>query len=300
MELSRVADRQTLELIKEFVMNFNTESNPYDMLEELEPMIAQASAGPEQEPVAWVNPSVMARLKSGYSAPACELSPNRQEHYGTTFPLYTHADPSEVERLRDALIDIISKVKGSRTVTRRLMWIERRAQSALEGKEWVKQVFMMPDPRMQEGKAERLRFEVKKFRSDLETATQRADAAERKLGEAVGLLRRAYQGKPADLIGLPGAVAALLSASAEPAKCCTPTAEERQLLANGDYRPEELWGGDRPTCPKCVNQPDQYTIGDLTFERVFKASGLTNLSDMQAVLNQVERALAKGSDGEPK
>lgn len=66
----------------------------------LNALIAQASAAPEQEPVAWVNPSVMARLKSGYSAPACELSPNRQDSYGTTFPLYTHADPSEVAQLR--------------------------------------------------------------------------------------------------------------------------------------------------------------------------------------------------------
>lgn len=37
-------------------------------------------------------------------------------------------------------------------------------------------------------------------------------------------------------------------------KCCEPTAEELELLKNGDYRPEELWGGSRPTCPKCINQ----------------------------------------------
>lgn len=36
-------------------------------------------------------------------------------------------------------------------------------------------------------------------------------------------------------------------------ECCTPTHEEKQLLANGDYTPEELWGGNRPTCPKCIN-----------------------------------------------
>lgn len=39
------------------------------------------------------------------------------------------------------------------------------------------------------------------------------------------------------------------------AACCTPTAEELQLLTNGEYRPEELWGGDRPTCPKCFGKP---------------------------------------------
>lgn len=34
-------------------------------------------------------------------------------------------------------------------------------------------------------------------------------------------------------------------------ECCTPTAEERASLAAGDCTPEELWGGSRPTCPKC-------------------------------------------------
>jgi len=34
-------------------------------------------------------------------------------------------------------------------------------------------------------------------------------------------------------------------------QCCKPTAEEEALLASGEYRPEELWGGSRPTCPKC-------------------------------------------------
>lgn len=34
-------------------------------------------------------------------------------------------------------------------------------------------------------------------------------------------------------------------------KCCVPTADEEVLLATGEYTPEELWGGPRPTCPKC-------------------------------------------------
>ncbi len=38
-------------------------------------------------------------------------------------------------------------------------------------------------------------------------------------------------------------------------------------------------------------EPERFTIGDLTHERVFKAAGLTNLSDMQAVLDAVEAAL---------
>ncbi len=87
------------------------------------------------------------------------------------------------ESLRDALEDIIKKTKGSRTVTRRLMWIEGRAQSALEGKDWARQVFMMPDPRNSAPKAERLGKEVSTLRYEL-------GEAERKLGDALQLLRR--------------------------------------------------------------------------------------------------------------
>lgn len=36
--------------------------------------------------------------------------------------------------------------------------------------------------------------------------------------------------------------------------CCEPTAEESQLLADGDCTPEELWGGSRPTCPECIEK----------------------------------------------
>lgn len=39
-------------------------------------------------------------------------------------------------------------------------------------------------------------------------------------------------------------------------KCCVPTPEEEALLASGDYRPEELWGGSRPTCPNCIGTGD--------------------------------------------
>jgi hypothetical protein len=44
-----------------------------------------------------------------------------------------------------------------------------------------------------------------------------------------------------------------MAASAEPSapKCCEPTADELASLAAGDYTPEELWGGSKPTCPKC-------------------------------------------------
>lgn len=38
-------------------------------------------------------------------------------------------------------------------------------------------------------------------------------------------------------------------------------------------------------------EPVGFLIGDQTMERVFKAAGLTNLSDLQAVMDAVERAL---------
>lgn len=40
-------------------------------------------------------------------------------------------------------------------------------------------------------------------------------------------------------------------------------------------------------------EPPQYTIGDLTLKHVFEESGLTNLSDLQAVLDAVEAALTE-------
>lgn len=35
----------------------------------------------------------------------------------------------------------------------------------------------------------------------------------------------------------------------------------------------------------------KYIVGDVTYEKVFKANGIENLSDMQAVLDAVEKAL---------
>lgn len=35
--------------------------------------------------------------------------------------------------------------------------------------------------------------------------------------------------------------------------CCVPTARDLELLNSGEYTPEELWGGSRPTCPACIN-----------------------------------------------
>ena|SRR6218665_3560064 len=65
----------------------------------------------------------------------------------------------------------------------------------------------------------------------------------------------------------------------------------------------EPWLSELPAGAKCwlsmayeleefrEKQAHQYQVGDLTMERVFRATGLENLSDMQAVLDAVENAL---------
>lgn len=40
-----------------------------------------------------------------------------------------------------------------------------------------------------------------------------------------------------------------------------------------------------------TQEPEQYIAGVLTMQQVFRPAGLTNLADMQAVLDAVERAL---------
>jgi hypothetical protein len=40
----------------------------------------------------------------------------------------------------------------------------------------------------------------------------------------------------------------------EVAECCTPSEEDLQLLREGSYTTEELWGGSRPTCPECIDK----------------------------------------------
>lgn len=89
--------------------------------------------------------------------------------------LYAKVDESELSRLRDALSDIARKASESRTTTRRLTWIEGRAQSALEGKSWARHVFMMPDPRNSKPKAERLSLEVAELRQQLAEANARLE-----------------------------------------------------------------------------------------------------------------------------
>ena len=84
--------------------------------------------------------------------------------------------------------------------------------------------------------------------------------------------------------GLAARIDAALSQQVEP-KCCAPTEEELQLLNSGEYRPEELWGGSAPTCPKCAepapaqDEPlDQRMLKFFTCQRVDDAGNTPGLT----------------------
>lgn len=151
-----------------------------------------------------------------------------------------------------------------------------------DGDSWA-MVYTRPDT----GEVERLRAEVRALRKTLPNSTTELVDLRAKLAERDARLR-IYESFPGYLIdrcegetiyeeslqhwlsdhiktistsaepSVPlVAVEAVtfISERAEPSasKCCTPTAEDEALLASGDYRPEELWGGSRPTFPKCIN-----------------------------------------------
>lgn len=69
----------------------------YMISEDLGNLIAQASAAPEQEPVAWGFPDPE---PAGRPFLLLVHTPDAVARPEELFPLYTHADPSEVERLR--------------------------------------------------------------------------------------------------------------------------------------------------------------------------------------------------------
>lgn len=82
------------------------------------------------------------------------------------------------------------------------------------------------------------------------------DQLKARCDELEGLLREVVALDPrGEFMGwqLDGRIDAALSKPAG-SECCTPTAEEKALLAAGDCTPEELWGGSKPTCPKCIGR----------------------------------------------
>jgi hypothetical protein len=51
--------------------------------------------------------------------------------------------------------------------------------------------------------------------------------------------------------------------------------------------------GSPPTTGSAVTKPvNTYNVGPLTMQRIFEPAGLTNVSDLQAVLDAAEAALA--------
>ena len=213
-----------LEMALEVMSAQNAMGGPMSAVREL---IAQASAAPEQETVAWKYRERVYRTSLGMvwtdKLEAEKPDPDQLEVKDVQ-PLYDHAGPEEVERLREALAHIVKTVGQSRSSTRRLRWIDQRAQFALEGREYDDSLFDLPKDAGHT--AERATQQARQARRELAAATQRADAAERKLGEAVGLLQRVHDADLAELHNLPYDtskrrydVEAFLSASAEPAEC---------------------------------------------------------------------------------
>lgn len=87
-------------------------------------------------------------------------------------------------------------------------------------------------------------------------------------------------------------IEAALSASAE-STCCTPTAEEKALLAAGDCTPEELWGGSRPTCPKCIKACPS-APGERDEQAAFKAHFADYLAGANKLGTDYNNMVARG------
>lgn len=164
------------------------------LCEDLDKLIAQASAAPEQEPVAWV-PCSPEWLKAGGD---CETAPRICCAPGQGI---SHLHPShDIARLRADLGEA-------------------------------------------KGEYDRSTNKVAELRDQLKAYTQRADAAERKLGEAVGLL--------SDLMTRPdlppvarGWIEAFLPASAEPAEPNTITCDRAH--GGGQCQDPECWNDVEP------------------------------------------------------
>lgn len=73
---------------------------------------------------------------------------------------------ASVNTMRNALNDIVTKTQQSRSQTRRLSWIESRAQAALEGKAWTREVCGMPDPKNGKPRAEKLELVVREMQAE--------------------------------------------------------------------------------------------------------------------------------------
>lgn len=106
---------------------------------------------------------------------------------------------AELDALREALSEIIVKVQESRSETRRLNWIEGRAQSALEGKPWVKGVFQMPDPKNGKPKEERLSRQLAALREELASLWETVNNTIAKLGIDC-VAAQSAPGKPSDVL----------------------------------------------------------------------------------------------------
>lgn len=200
--------------------------------------LTQPSSQPQGEPVAYASRTTLAAIAEGGTA-VHWLS--HEPKGADCVPLYTHADPAEVERLRAQVNDWTGKwekaIKAGAALERKLAERDALIRRAL---------FREADDGYVDAMTAR-----EELRAALSASAEPNQCDGCRAG--IPLINGAHR------MGKPGGYADTMScqagkyASAEPIQpaCCAPTEEELALLANGDYRPEELWGGNKPSCHKC-------------------------------------------------
>lgn len=194
---------------------------------ELQSLIAQASAAPEQE-VASKDAENSAhdlalKVREALDRTSCPDAWMRIA-YESVVREYTHADPSEVERLR---AELEAESKGA----------DRAAEAMLH---WKKE-------------ADSIREQLAMAQALLRGLTEYADELLAEVNIAWSYAGSTGENQTHKDASYSNAVA-FLSATAQSAECCKPTEAELKLIADGEYRAEELWGGSRPTCPKCIGK----------------------------------------------
>ena len=184
------------------------------------------------QPVAWTTQREREILKSGNVA---SVYPN---NVLTKIPVFLHADPGEVEKANklaetaaDQVVKLLAQLRDAndKLAERDALLEEAYWDGWNDGQEAIEQRYQTT-PRTRTAGWER-------FKADNALSASAEPSAPKSKPRAHDAMM--FQRAPT------------------PPKCCEPTAEEQALLAAGDYRPEELWGGSRPACPKRINKPPQ-------------------------------------------
>ena len=236
-----------LKLAQQFI----AESVSEEAARDLDVLIAQASAAPEQEPAGlfrfcfdkqkWI-----------------QHRPKGLEFYHLFTPLYTHADPAEVEKVRRhhaeymqnaeneklAYSAEVAQLRAENDQLRQGFYQKvsdadlKRIEEFVQAKDLPKRALFLPvDASNLANMVNHMVREVQALRDQLAAATQRADAAERNLVKIADYTRHVIKcvrrnGEFAPLhMQQTDEIDALLSATAQPSECSRPIAAE----------PKETW-----------------------------------------------------------